>query len=166
MQDPLLADEPESRCFLGPLLEVHAQPKIEGRMVRTLRIIGQPQHQVGYFPSIIPITRAAGGHHPHRPFRAEHEMHAGKQVHEQIARDARAVVPVVVPPEEPLRIEGPPRSIGHEPLPVDRRSRSIRRNRIAKYQLVAIHRPLPPRLDQVQGCRWRRRGSVPWPCGK
>lgn len=149
MQDALLAHEPESGGLIGPLLEVHAQAHIKGRMARSFGIIGQPQHQIGDFPSVIPITGAASGHHPLRPFRVEHEVYASKQVHEQIARNASAIIPIVVPPEKPLRVEGPSRSVGHEAIPIDGRRRSVRWNRITEHQFVSVHRPLPPGFNQI-----------------
>jgi len=57
--------------LLGSLLETHARDQIESRMVHGM--IRQPQRQVR---DAVRIAPAAGGHHPVRPFRIEHGMHA------------------------------------------------------------------------------------------
>jgi hypothetical protein len=52
--------------------------------------------------------------------------------------------------KKPLRVEGPPRGVGQEAVPVDGRGGSIRGNRIAEHHFVAVHGPLPPGFNQVQ----------------
>src|SRR6202035_2346817 len=100
MEDTLLADKPETGGFRSALLEVDTQCQVECRVIACFRVVGNRQHQVRDLPPVIPETSATGGNLSHWTFRPEHEIHAGEQMHKQITRNTRAIVPVVVPPKE------------------------------------------------------------------
>ena len=74
-------------------------------------------------------------------------MHPRKQVDEQIAGYAGAVVPVVPPAEEPNRLERNFGSGSEELVPIDGGGRSIRRDRILPRANRGV--AIPPRLDHI-----------------
>jgi hypothetical protein len=74
-------------------------------------------------------------------------MDAGEEVHEQIARNAGAVVAIVAPAEEADRIERTLRRAPEKTVPIDRLRRRVGRNRVlpSAERRVAVD----PRFDQI-----------------
>ena len=76
------------------------------------------------------------------------EMQAAQQVHEQVARDAGAVVAVIAPAEQADRLERAFRCAAQEAVPIDVRGRGIGRDRVLPRADCGI--PVEPRFHHVQ----------------
>ena len=57
-------------------------------------------------------------------------MDAREEMHEQIAGNARAVVAIIAPAEQPHRLERPLWRVADEAIPIDRLGRRIERQRV------------------------------------
>ena len=103
---PSLPTKRKPAVSAAPSIEVHPQRQVEGRVLAARRIIVEPQHDIGHIAAVLPEAQPAGGEHARGPDGAQHEVDAREQVHEQVARDAGAVVAVVAPAEQAHGIEG------------------------------------------------------------
>src|SRR5208337_4297256 len=107
-----------------------------------VRIIVHGPEKVGKLAAIFVVVEPAGGKRAlGRRIGAGHNVNAGEQVNEQVARQTGPVILVAAPPEKSRRIEGALGSTVEPGVPVDGLLAGVRRNRI--YPGPAVGVPVP-----------------------
>ncbi len=129
-QDAFGADEAESGIFGAAVDEIHAQGEIEGGMAGGLRIIVEAEQDVGNVAAVFPESQAAGGVDARGSDGSHDEVHSGKQMDEQVAGDAGAIVAIAAPAEQALRFERDFGRAAEEAVPVNVFGRGVGRDGI------------------------------------
>ena len=159
VDDALGADEAERGGAAAAVLEVGDEREREAAVGVGLGVVEQAHDDVVDVAAVVPVAPAAHRGDSRRPDRAGGVVDAGEQVDEEIARDGRAVIPVVPPAEEPDRVERPLGRLAQEAVPVDRLGGGVGRDRVLPGADVGV--AVVPRLDGVHLADGARCGSAP-----
>ena len=126
------ADEAEHGVAAAAVLEVGLEREREARVGVGLGIVEQAHDHVVDVAAVLPVAQARPSPAMRfGPSGAGGVVDAGQQVDEQVARDGRAVVPVVPPAEEPRSAsKGRFGRVAEEAVPVDRLRRGVGRDRV------------------------------------